>query len=43
MYRVIENLFSNITKYALENSRVYIDIKKRNNKNSCKYEEYFKR
>jgi len=26
MYRIIENLFSNITKYALENSRVYIDI-----------------
>lgn len=26
MYRVIENIFSNITKYALENSRVYIDI-----------------
>lgn len=28
MYRVIENLFSNITKYALEKSRVYIDMKK---------------
>ncbi len=28
LYRVIENLFSNITKYALENSRVYIDVKK---------------
>ena len=27
MYRIIENLFSNISKYALENSRVYIDIK----------------
>ena len=27
MYRVIENLFSNVSKYALENSRVYIDIK----------------
>jgi len=27
-YRIIENLFSNITKYALENSRVYIDMKK---------------
>lgn len=26
MYRVIENLFSNISKYALENSRVYVDI-----------------
>lgn len=28
MYRVIENLFSNINKYALENSRVYIDVTK---------------
>lgn len=28
LYRVIENLFSNVTKYALENSRVYIDMKK---------------
>ena len=28
MYRIIENLFSNIAKYALENSRVYVDIKK---------------
>ncbi len=27
LYRVIENIFSNITKYALENSRVYIDVK----------------
>lgn len=26
LYRIIENLFSNITKYALEGSRVYIDI-----------------
>ena len=26
MYRIIENLFSNITKYALEASRVYIDM-----------------
>lgn len=32
LYRVIENLFSNITKYALENSRVYIDITKEKNK-----------
>ena len=28
MYRVIENLFGNISKYALESSRVYIDINK---------------
>lgn len=26
MYRVIENLFSNISKYALEASRVYVDV-----------------
>lgn len=32
MYRVIENLFSNISKYALENSRVYIDIEDINGK-----------
>lgn len=28
MYRIIENLFSNISKYALESSRVYIDVKR---------------
>ena len=33
MYRIVENLFSNISKYALENSRVYIDIIK----NQMKY------
>lgn len=26
MYRIIENLFSNISKYALDSSRVYIDV-----------------
>ena len=26
MYRIIENLFVNITKYAVRDSRVYIDI-----------------
>ena len=31
MYRVIENLFSNVSKYALEGSRVYVDVKKENN------------
>lgn len=31
MYRIVENLFSNISKYALENSRVYIDIIKKSN------------
>jgi signal transduction histidine kinase len=28
LYRVIENLYSNISKYTLESSRVYIDIKR---------------
>lgn len=28
MYRIIENLFSNISKYALNSSRVYIDVNK---------------
>lgn len=32
MYRIIENLFSNISKYALDNSRVYIDIMNMGNK-----------
>ena len=31
VYRIIENLFSNITKYAQENSRVYIDIERNRN------------
>ena len=30
MYRIIENLFSNVSKYAMENSRVYIDINVKN-------------
>lgn len=30
LYRIIENLFSNITKYALESSRIYIDIVEKN-------------
>ncbi len=32
MYRIIENAFSNIAKYALKNSRVYIDVKTNLNK-----------
>lgn len=32
LYRVIENLFSNVTKYAMENSRVYIDMKQEKSK-----------
>lgn len=32
LYRVIENLFSNISKYALENSRVYIEIQEKQDK-----------
>lgn len=35
MYRIIENLFSNVSKYALENSRVYIDIKQIKEDNSA--------
>lgn len=31
-YRIFENLFVNIQKYALPNSRVYIDIQKEENK-----------
>ena len=31
MYRIIENLFSNITKYAADKTRVYIDLTKQNN------------
>ena len=31
VYRIIKNLFSNITKYAQENSRVYIDIERNRN------------
>lgn len=29
LYRIVENLFSNITKYALDGSRVYVDIKEK--------------
>lgn len=29
MFRVMENMYVNISKYALENSRVYIDIEKK--------------
>lgn len=32
MYRVIENLFSNITKYSIDNSRVYISLTKKNDR-----------
>jgi signal transduction histidine kinase len=30
IYRVMDNLFGNISKYALENSRVYVDVKSNN-------------
>ena len=30
MYRIIENLYSNVSKYALENTRVYITLLKTN-------------
>ena len=32
MYRIIENMYSNISKYAMEGTRVYVDILERNNK-----------
>ena len=32
MYRIVENVFSNVAKYALESSRVYIDVTKHDNK-----------
>lgn len=31
MYRIIENIFNNICKYALENSRIYIDLENKEN------------
>lgn len=43
MYRVLENIFSNISKYAMENTRVYVDLKIEDNikvleiKNISKY------
>ena len=47
LYRVMENLFSNISKYSLPNTRVYIDITKDENsvkltmKNISSYELNF--
>ena len=32
LYRVLENLLSNISKYSLDNTRVYIDIIEENDK-----------
>ena len=32
MYRVLENMYSNISKYAMEGTRVYVDIAEKNNK-----------
>ena len=32
LYRVLENLLSNISKYSLNNTRVYIDIIEENDK-----------
>lgn len=31
MYRVMENMYTNIMKYTLENSRVYVDVTKKEN------------
>lgn len=35
MWRVIENLYNNVAKYAMPNTRVYVDIKAENHKVSC--------
>ncbi len=32
MYRIVENIFSNVAKYSMENSRVYMDIAKKGEK-----------
>ncbi len=32
MYRVLENMYSNISKYAMENTRVYVDVIQNNNR-----------
>lgn len=32
MYRVIENIFSNVSKYALKGSRVYVDVSEKSKK-----------
>lgn len=32
MYRIIENVFSNVSKYALSGSRVYVDVTKNSDK-----------
>lgn len=32
MYRIIENIFSNVAKYSMDNSRVYIDVMQKEKK-----------
>lgn len=32
MYRIVENIFSNVAKYSMENSRVYMDIAQKGEK-----------
>lgn len=32
MYRILENMYSNVAKYTLENTRIYIDVVKTHNK-----------
>ena len=32
MYRILENMYSNISKYAMEGTRVYVDIEEKDNK-----------
>lgn len=40
IWRVVENLFNNIFKYALEGTRVYMDMTERNLENGKKYVEF---
>lgn len=42
MYRVVENLFSNISKYALEKSRVYIDVRNENSETILEFKNISK-
>ncbi len=40
IWRVVENLFNNIVKYAMEGTRIYIDMAEREDGNGKKYVEF---
>ena len=40
IWRVMENLFNNIYKYALEGTRVYVDMKEHTDDEGCPYVEF---